>query len=175
MIRTREALLYACAAGLLLASAVASAQQGNPDPPLEWASWISEVPLVDLSGDWAFDPDTSDPMVEEWRDRVIHYTITQSNDHIELKFEPQDGPPTLQSHRWDGLVTRSRQGQMEIRERAGWRDGGRTFFVDGRRWNYADTLASAYELVYQLGGGGTLVFTQRDEFGQTVWRFRRAR
>lgn len=160
--------------GLLLPAAVARAQKGNSSPALEWASWISDVPLVDLSGKWIFDPDASDPMIEEWRDRVIHYTITQYSGHIELRFEPRDRGPTVQTYRWDGTVTRSQQGDFETRQRARWRDGGRTFFIEGRRWRYSDTVATAYELVYRLAGVGTLVFTQRDDYGQTEWRFRQA-
>ncbi len=40
-------------------------------PSLEWTPWISDLPVVDMTGEWVFDEESSDPMVEAWREREV--------------------------------------------------------------------------------------------------------
>ncbi len=155
----------------LLAGAAAGAQETAPDP--QWGAWISEVPTVDLSGRWVFDPEISDPMIEEWRGRRIEYRVRQSPATIVLEFLPEQGRGNTQVYRWDGSIAAFERGGRQVRERARWDNGGRTLRIEGRHWAPGDDTVERYEFIYRLESSSVLAFVQQDEFGQTVWRFRR--
>lgn len=152
--------------------------QERPDPALpegglEWPTpWITEIPTVDLSGSWRFDPERSDPMVEAWRGIEILYRIEQQPDHIVLEFLPEgEEGANIQVYRWDGTLRRDRRGRTEIAERARWTDGGRVLEVHGRSWIPGiEEEPYRYHFRYSLRRG-TLTFTQADDSGATTWRF----
>lgn len=168
------ALLIAGFLSATVPSHASSARQEDQGPDLHWDAEISEVPLVDLSGSWSFLADESDPMVEVWRGREILYVVTQSPDRIVLDFRPEDGRRNAQGYRWDGTIAAFERGDAQVRERARWTDGGRTLVVEGRWWDPTRTDdVNAYTFRYRLDGPDVLEFTQRDEYGETVWRFAR--
>lgn len=183
-----------CAAtGLLVALlAVAPAATGDPSlqesqsqepqpgalprADLEWPSpWLSDVPMVDLSGTWRFDPEGSDPMVEAWRGREVLYHVRQGSGRIVLVFAPEDGRSNRQVYRWDGSVSRFERGDASVAERARWTEGGRVLEVVGRWWlNEEESNVHAYRFTYALRGD-RLTFVQSDDSGTTSWHFQRAR
>ena len=172
----RAAVLLA----LLLPAAVLQAQDlpvTVVDPEnvdLDWLPWISDVPIVDLSGNWAFEPDRSDPMIGEWRERSVTYEVYQHLDRIILRFRP-GSDEILQNLTWTGGIVSRREGDTQIRERTRWTRGGRVFEVEGRWWRLDEPEPDPqhYAYRYELDGRDILVVTQEDEFGVTVWRFRR--
>ncbi len=162
---------------LATASAVAQEQADPPErPPLEWTPWISDVPVVDMTGEWLFDAASSDPMVEVWRDREVSYRIDQQIDRIVFEFRPENGEQNVQTYRWAGSVSEFERGAAEVRERAHWTGNGRVLEVEGRWWSFDDqSTVRRYTFRYEFASGEVLVFTQGDEHGTTVWRFRRRR
>ena len=132
---------------------------------------MSDIPVVDLTGSWLFDPDASDPMIEAWRDREVRYQISQQPDHIDFEFLVEGGYSTKQSYRWDGTVTRFDRSGAQVEEIARWTDAGRVFEVRGRWWpeDTPDDIA-VYELRYALHIL-EITFTQTNESGSTVWTF----
>ena len=141
---------------------------------LEWSSWVSDVPLVDLTGQWRFVESSSDPMVEVWQGREIVYEISQQNDRLVMSFRPENGEPSVQEYRWNGSVNSFDRGGAEVRERGHWVAGGRAFEVEGRWWPTEDRSTIAkYTFRYQLESPRRLLFRQIDEYGETVWRFER--
>lgn len=144
-------------------------------PELDWSDGVSELPIVDLTGTWLFVPEDSDPMVEIWQGRQVEYVVTQTGDRIVLDFRPEDGRRNVQGYRWNGTVSSFRRGDAEVRERARWTDGGRSLVIEGRWWTPDDLeTINAYTFVYRLDGPNELVFVQRDEHGETTWRFERS-
>jgi len=133
--------------------------------------WVSDIPVVELTGSWLFDPKASDPMVEAWRDREVRYRISQEPDHIDFEFLVEGGYSTLQSYRWDGTVTRFNRSGAEVEEIARWTNAGRVFEVRGRWWS-EDTPAdiTTYELRYALRIF-RITFTQTNDTGTTEWTF----
>ena len=178
-----RALRHLCAALSLavlaaLATPAGAQQQDNPAPvvDLDWTPWLSEFPQVDLTGTWVFDAATSDVMVEAWRDREVLYVVDQQMDRIVFDFSPEDGQRNVQGYRWNGSVSEFERGTAEVRERARWTGGGRIFEVEGRWWPTENTAeVTKYTFLYRLEGLDRLALTQRDEHGETVWRFHRRR
>ena len=170
----------ACAC-LLVSSATTSSAQDvlvrELEPPsdgLEWSSWVSDVPVVDLTGLWRFVESTSDPMVEVWRGREIIYEISQQIDRVVMTFRPESAEPNMQQYRWDGTVNSFERGEAEVRERAHWKDGGRTLEVEGRWWPTDDRSAVfRYTFHYKLESPRRLLFRPINEHGETAWRFER--
>ncbi len=170
----RTAAIFA----LTLAATTADAQDvlvRELQPPadrLEWSAWVSDVPAVDLTGLWRFAPSSSDPMVEVWRGRAVEYEISQQTDRLVLSFRPENGEPNVQEYRWDGSVNSFERAGAEVRERAHWKDGGRTLEIEGRWWPTADRSAvTRYTFRYELESPRRLLFRQIDEYGETAWRF----
>lgn len=159
----------------VLAAATVVAQESQPEVPLRWGGWVSEVPLRDLSGEWRFDAARSDLMIEEWRGRPIQYSILQHPDRIELEFRPDDAVPTRRVYAWNGSVVHTQRGGREVRLRAGWQQGGRVLVIEGRHWTLADQTVSEFEMRYEIAPGGRLALTQVDGYGETVWYFERVR
>lgn len=159
----------------VLAAATVAAQESQPEVPLRWGEWVSEVPLRDLSGEWRFDAARSDPMIEEWRGRPIEYSIIQHPGRIELEFRPDDALPTRRVYAWNGSVVHTQRGDRQVRLRAGWQQGGRVLVIEGRHWTLADQTVSEFELRYEIASGGLLALTQIDRYGETVWYFERLR
>lgn len=142
---------------------------GPPD------AWISDVPTVDLSGTWVFDPDSSDPMLEGWEGRRVVYEITQALGRIVLEFRVEEGSTNRQSYRWDGTVKRFERGGRQVEERARWTDAGRVLEIHGKHWDStAPEEATEYSFRYELSGD-VLSFHQIGAAGRTVWRFVRRR
>jgi len=133
--------------------------------------WVTDIPVVDLTGSWLFDPDASDPMIAAWRDREVRYQITQQPNHIDFEFNVEGGFSTLQTYRWDGTVTRFSRSGAEVEEIARWTRAGRVLEVRGRWWP-EDTPndVTTYELSYELSVF-KITFTQTNESGSTVWTF----
>ena len=147
--------------------------EGREDPELNWSPRISDMPMTDLTGEWVFDSAGSDPMVEVWRDRRILYSIEQQPGYIRLEFRPENGRPNIRTYRWDGGVAKFERGEAEVRERGLWTDGGDAFEIEGRWWNFDDTATiHSYRFSYRVERA-LLEFSQSDEHGETVWRFRR--
>ncbi|MFW6198458.1 MAG: hypothetical protein ACOC5E_01405, partial [Acidobacteriota bacterium] len=145
------------------------------EPELEWPGRVSELPVVDLSGTWVFDPEISDPMVDAWRGRRVEYRVEQQSDFIRLEFRPEDGQGNNQTYRWNGRVIAFERGSTEVRELAAWVDGGRVLEVVGRWWSPEDiTDIHSYTFRYSLQGFDVLVLEQVDPHGSTTWRFQRA-
>ncbi len=133
--------------------------------------WVSDIPVVDMTGSWLFDSDASDPMVEAWRERDVRYQISQQPDHIDFEFIVEGGYSIEQSYRWDGTVRRFNRNGSEVEEIARWTDAGRVFQIRGRRSpEDAPDDIMAYELRYELGIF-KFTFTQTNETGSTVWTF----
>lgn len=146
------------------------------EPELDWPGRVSDLPMVDLSGTWVFDPEVSDPMVEAWRGRRVEYRIDQQSDFIRLEFRPEDGQGNVQTYRWDGRVIAFERGTTEVRELAAWVEGGRTLEILGRWWSPEDiTEIHSYSFRYRLEGFDVIAFEQSDPHGTTTWRFRRQR
>lgn len=166
--------------GLLLPAAGLASQElpvmvvDPENVELDWLPWISDVPIVDLSGTWAFDAERSDAMIGEWRGRVVRYEVYQQLDRIILRFRP-GGDEILQNLTWTGAIISRREGETRIRERTRWSQGGRVFEIEGRYWRIDEPEPDPQRYVYryQLDGRNTLVVTQEDDYGVTVWRFRR--
>ncbi len=132
---------------------------------------MSDIPVVDLTGSWLFDPGASDPMVEAWREREVRYQISQQPDHIDFEFIVEGGYSIETSYRWDGTVTRFSRSGSEVEEIARWTDSGRVFEIRGR-WspeNEPDDI-TVYELRYALRVLA-ITFTQTNDTGSTVWTF----
>lgn len=150
----------------------ASVQEVADDWP---RGWISDVPSVDLTGDWVFLPERSDPMLEVWRDREVSYRIDQYPTHIVLEFRAQGGASNTQTYRWDGTVHRFERDTTEVEEMARWTAAGRELEVEGRWWESASPAeVHAYAFRYSVAGN-VLSFVQRDDSGTTTWRFLRQR
>ena len=175
----RTGILAAILAALCSTPPVAAQDVGARElpqagPDLRWANELSDVPLVDLSGVWEFIEESSDPMVEVWRGREIHYEISQQNDRVVMNFVPENGEPNVQEYRWDGTVNAFLRGTAEVRERARWRDNGRTLEIEGRWWPADDrSQVFSYSFIYTVDSNRRLLFRQVDEYGETAWRFRR--
>lgn len=148
----------------------------GPDGQLpQPGAWVSDVPAVDLTGTWRFDPTASDPMLEAWRGRTVRYRIAQHPGRIDLEFVVEGGLSTRQTYRWDGSARRFQRGEAEVEERARWTDGGRTLEVVGRWWLPAEPEEThRYRFLYRAAAD-TLTFTQEDDSGTTVWVFVRER
>ena len=160
-----------------IAAAANQQEEASPArPPLEWTPWISDVPAVDMTGEWLFDAASSDPMVEIWRQREVVYGIDQQVDRIVFEFRPENGQQNVQTYRWRGAISEFERGGAEVRERARWADLGRVLEVEGRWWAFDDqSTVRRYTLRYEVTSGDDLVFTQGNEHGTTVWRFTRRR
>lgn len=169
-------MLLALAAVLALGTWIpARAAQDNVVLESPGDAWISDVPSVDFTGTWVFDPDSSDPMLETWAGREVVYEITQGPGNIVLEFRVEGGSANRQLYRWDGTVNRFERGGRQVEERARWTDAGRVLEVRGEHW---DTTApddvTGYRFRYELSGD-VLTFRQTDASGTTVWRFVRRR
>jgi hypothetical protein len=183
VIRTGALLLLtavALAAALPVAGQDAPVTVVDPRSNLEWTPWISDVPIVDLSGTWVYDAARSDPMLKDWQgedgDGDVIYEIFHQPDRIVLRFLPAAGDSTVESFSWTGRVEADRRDGMSIRQRAHWTAGGRVFEIEGRWWLIAgEPEPRHFAYRYQLEGNDTLIFTQEDDHGATVWRFRRRR
>lgn len=169
-----------CVCAFVSLSAVAHAQDNMVrefEPAgdgLEWSGSVSDVPSVDLTGLWQFVEATSDPMVEVWRGREIVYEVSQQTNRVVMSFRPKNGEPSVQEYRWDGTVNSFERANAEVRERAHWTDGGRTLEVEGRWWPTSDrSTIFRYTFRYSLESPRQLLFRQIDEYGETLWRFRR--
>lgn len=165
---THCALLLAC---FLSLSPALTLQQEDV-----WSQgWLSDIPVVDLSGSWRFDPGSSDAMVAEWAGREIHYQIQQNPTHIVLDFEVEGGYSSQQRYRWDGTVRRSTRDSTVIEEIARWTEAGRALEVAGRWWlqDTPDEITT-YRLRYEMRFD-RLTFVQTNATGTTVWRFVRER
>ncbi len=161
-----------------MTSVAAIQQEPTPpdQPPLEWTNWISDVPVVDMTGEWVFDTASSDPMVEVWREREVVYQIDQQLDRIVFEFRPENGQQNVQTYRWGGSISEFQRGDAEVRERARWTEGGRVLEVEGRWWTFDDlSTVRQYTFRYETTSFDMLVLTQGDEHGTTMWRFRRRR
>ena len=124
-------------------------------------------------GRWEFDPRSSDPMVEAWREGDVRYRIWQEASHVQMEFAPEAGDPMHQVYRWGPAVSEFQRGDAEVRERSRWIEGGRVLEVEGRWWPAATPSdVHRYRLRYRVASG-VLVLEQDDPFGTTVWRFRR--
>ena len=149
------------------------AQQRQDQPRRDvWSEgWVSDIPVVDLTGSWLFDPDASDPMAEAWREREVRYEVSQQPDHIDFEFVVEGGYSVAQSYRWDGTVTRFNRSGAEVEEIARWTDAGRVFEIRGRWWQ-GDTPddVAVYELRYTLRFF-EITLTQTNDTGSTVWTF----
>lgn len=166
-------ILVVLALGVTLAAADSSVDQQQRDV---WSEgWVSDIPVVELTGTWLFDPKSSDPMVEAWREREVRYQISQQPDHIDFEFVVEGGYSILRSYRWDGTVTRFNRSGSEVEEIARWTDAGRVFEVRGRRWleETPDDVTN-YELRYEMRIF-KITFTQTNHSGSTVWTFTRER
>ena len=91
-----------------------------------------------------------------------------------MSFRPEGAEPNVQQYRWDGTVNSFERGEAEVRERAHWKDGGRTLEVEGRWWPTEDRSAVfRYTFHYKLESPRRLLFRQINEHGETAWRFER--
>ena len=155
---------------LLVAAAPVSPQVRD----LEWSDGLSEMPLVDLSGRWRFDPRRSDPLVAEWQEAELECFIYQQPDRIVLQFVPGKLEQRVLDYRWDGTLRSERRESTEVRERARWVDGGRALEIEGRWWLLQEEpVLRRYVHRYRAEGSRALVLTLEDEYGTTVWRFER--
>ena len=170
--------IAALAAAVLVATAISAAAavlpfQTHQEPGAQpWPQdWLSDIPLVDLSGTWVFDPQGSDPMLEPWRDREVRYEIGQHPAHIVLEFRVEGGRSNTQTYRWDGTVHRFQRDVRNVEEAARWTRGGRKLEVRGRHWDpeTPDEIVE-YSFSYERRGP-VLTFIQGNATGTTVWRF----
>jgi len=175
-----RAAAFACLCTLATLPGIAHAQdvllrEMEPQTDgLEWSAWVSDVPVVDLTGLWRFVESSSDPMVTVWEGREIRYEISQQTNRVVLSLRPENGEPMVQEYLWNGSVNSFEKGGTEVRERAHWRDGGRTLEVEGRRWPADDrSKLVKYTMSYRLEAPRRLVLRLTDEHGETVWRFER--
>lgn len=138
-------------------------------------AWISDVPAVDLSGTWVFDPESSDPMLEGWEGREVVYDISQGPGTIILEFRVEEGSTSRQAYRWDGTIRRFERGGRKVEERARWTEAGRVLEIQGKHWDpTAPEEVTEYGMRYELSGD-VLSFIQTDAGGRILWRFTRRR
>ena len=165
---------------LPLQAAAAARQQPIvpfPDDDEAWPppGWVSDIPLVDLTGTWGFDPQASDPMIEIWRDKKVSYRIDQQSSFIVLEFLVGEGQTSQQRYLWNGTVHRFQRGAADVEEMARWSAAGRTLEVIGRGWDRdAPDEINYYSLRY-VTRGRQLTFVQENDTGKTVWVFDRER
>lgn len=139
-----------------------------------WAEGLSDAPLVELSGTWRYVPRGSDPLIQEWEGVVLECRVSQQTDRIVVHFVPGDLDQRIVAYRWDGTLRSERRESTEIRERARWIHGGRTFEVEGRWWVLQEQPeVRRYVHRYRTDGSRALVLTLEDEFGTTSWHFER--
>jgi hypothetical protein len=136
--------------------------------------WFSDLPAVDMSGTWVFDPDSSDPMLSTWQGREVTYEIIQQAAFIILDFKVTGSESNRQRYSWDGTIQRFDRGGRLAEEAARWTDAGRTLEIVGRHWDPETPGERAeYRFTYQLRND-QLVFVQESDSGRTVWRFDRS-
>lgn len=138
---------------------------------LDWMPWISDVPIVDLSGTWVFVARGSDPMIEAWRDQTVVYEVYQQLDRIVVRFRT-GGEIVARNLTWTGAIVPRNEDGVEFRERTRWTDGGRTLEIEGRWWLPGEAPEpERYLYRFRLDGRDTLVVIQQDDHGTTTWRF----
>lgn len=155
-------------------AAAARAQEGIGSRP--WPmDWFSDLPSVDMTGTWVFDPSTSDPMLVVWQDRDVSYEINHQAAFIILEFKVRGAESNVQRYRWDGTIQQFERGGRLVEEAARWTDAGRTLQVAGRHWDPGEPdVRVEYRFSYRMRGD-VLEFVQENDTGNTVWRFRRER
>ncbi len=137
--------------------------------------WLTDMPAVELTGTWLFDPEISDPMVGAWATHEIRYEINQQGAFIVLDFRVKDVESNTQSYSWDAKIQRFERGGRRVEEAARWTDGGRMLEVVGRHWSpETPEQKSEYRFAY-TARNNVLTFVQENESGTTVWRFVRER
>ena len=137
--------------------------------------WLTDMPAVELTGTWLFDPDTSDPMIDAWASSEIRYEINQQGAFIVLDFRVKDSESNTQSYRWDATIQRFERGGRQVEEAARWTDAGRMLEIVGRHWS-AETPEERIEYRFTYTArNNVLTFVQENESGTTVWRFARQR
>ena len=175
-LRTLHAAAAPIAALLLLAlsasTASASAQEGIGVRP--WPeNWFSDLPAVDMTGTWVFDPAGSDPMLADWQGREVIYEINHQAAFIILEFRVQGAQSNTQRYNWDGTIQRFERGGRVVEEAARWTDAGRTLQIAGRHWDPTEPEDRVeYGFRYRMRGD-VLDFVQDNDTGNTVWRFQR--
>lgn len=137
--------------------------------------WFSDLPAVDMTGEWVFNPDVSDPMLSTWQGRVVKYRISQQAAFILLEFLVEGSTSNTQRYSWNGTIQRFERGGRQVEEAARWTDAGRTLEIAGRHWDPTEPEERVeYRFAYRMDGD-RLEFVQSDEQGETVWRFDRVR
>jgi hypothetical protein len=137
--------------------------------------WFSDLPAVDLSGTWVFDPAQSDPMLAEWSEHEVRYEIRQESARIILDFRVGEAGINTQTYRWDGTIQRFERGDRQVQEAARWTDAGETLEVAGRHWSpLAPDERVHYRFAYSRRGD-VLTFVQENDAGRTRWAFVRGR
>jgi len=164
----------------LVAVAASASPEEQPQPQQigveVWPpDWFTDMPAVELTGTWLFDPDTSDPMIELWAASEIRYEINQQGAFIVLEFRVADVESNTQSYRWGAKIERFERGGRQVEEAARWTDAGRMLEIVGRHWSLeTPAQKSEYRFTYRARNN-VLTFVQENETGTTVWRFVRQR
>ena len=166
-----------CLVGFAVVASAAPQQQQQQQIGVEvWPpDWFTDMPAVELTGTWLFDPDTSDPMIGAWASSEIRYEINQQGAFIVMAFRVKDVESNTQRYRWDAKIERFQRGGRQVEEAARWTDAGRMLEVVGRIWNpETPEQKSEYRFTY-TARNDVLTFVQENESGTTVWRFARER
>ncbi len=156
-------------------AAVAAASPRGQQPQLGaeiWpVDWFTDMPAVELTGTWLFDPDASDPMVAAWAESEIRYEINQQAAFIVLDFQVKGIESNTQTYRWGATIERFERGGRQVEEAARWTGAGRVLEIIGRHWNPSSPDDKIdYRFTYRAQSD-VLTFVQENESGATVWRF----
>lgn len=158
----------------LLIAAPAAAQEPQDADARPWpVDWFSDLPAVDLTGEWVFNPDASDPMLSSWEGLRVAYDIRQQGAFIILDFDVPGSQSNRQRYSWDGTIQRFERGGRLVEEAARWTDAGRVLEIAGRHWNpESPGEREEYRFTYTVADD-VLTFVQENSTGRTVWRFDR--
>lgn len=152
----------------------AAAQEGQDIGVRPWpVDWFSDLPAVDLTGEWLFNAGTSDPMLATWEGQRVVYEISQQGAFVILDFKVPGSQSNRQRYSWDGTIQRFERGGRLVEEAARWTEAGRVLEIAGRHWDpQSPEEREEYRFTYTLRGD-VLTFVQRNATGETVWRFDR--
>lgn len=158
----------------LILTVPVAAQQPQDIGTRPWPEdWFSDLPAVDLTGEWVFDPEASDPMLSSWEGQRVAYEIQQQGAFIILDFKVPGSQSNRQRYSWDGTIQRFERGGRLVEEAARWTEAGRVLEVAGRHWDpETPEEREEYRFTY-TARGEVLEFVQESATGRTVWRFDR--
>jgi len=161
-----------CAAFALPGDLFAQQQLGREVWP---GDWFSDLPAVDMTGTWLFDPESSDPLLSVWEGHEVKFEIQHQAAFIVLEFKVPGIRSDTQRYTWNGIVKRFERDGRQVEEAARWTNAGRMLEVVGRHWEPTTPEERfEYRLTYVMRGN-ELTFVQESGGGRTIWRFIRQR